>query len=77
MVGRDRELAHVIRLAEGSRLLTLTGTGGIGCLPEASTGASAIAHDVRIKSATSVTMMAAPKLVAERAMRERATVPPT
>ena len=30
MVGRDRELAHVIRLAEGSRLLTLTGTGGIG-----------------------------------------------
>lgn len=30
MVGRDRELAHVIQLAEGSRLLTLTGTGGIG-----------------------------------------------
>jgi len=30
IVGRDRELAHVIRLAKESRLLTLTGTGGIG-----------------------------------------------
>jgi predicted ATPase/DNA-binding XRE family transcriptional regulator len=30
LVGRQRELAEISQLADGSRLLTLTGTGGIG-----------------------------------------------
>ena len=30
LVGRQRELAEISRLAVGTRLLTLTGTGGIG-----------------------------------------------
>ena len=30
VVGRDRELAELCRLAQGARAVTLTGTGGIG-----------------------------------------------